>query len=77
MPRNTVAGALAPASAPDTVSPAVVWARAYGAAEIPEVATTQSLTTTVVSYLRWILDRAAMMFQIPAGPGAAGRWTGR
>ena len=62
---------------PNTVSPAVVWARAYGAAEIPDVATTQSLTTTVVSYLRWILDRAAMMFQIPAGPGAAGRWTGK
>ena len=48
-----------------------------GAAEMLEVAMTQSLTTTVVSYLRWILDRAAMMFQIPAEPSAAGRWTGR
>lgn len=42
-----------------------------------ELAMTQSLTTTVVSYLRWILDRAAMMFQIPAEPSAAGRWTGK
>ena len=41
MPGNTVVGVLAAVSAPDTVGPAVVWARACGAAEIPEMATTR------------------------------------
>jgi hypothetical protein len=91
MPRNTGASALTPVSAPKTASPAVVWAWACSAAEIPEMATSKSLTTRVVLYLPWIRDRTALMFQTPAElpvrlrgrtgfsgtPVAAGGWRAR
>jgi hypothetical protein len=49
MPRNSAARALMPVSAPNTASPVALRARACSAAVSPEIATTMSLTASVVS----------------------------